>query len=133
MSSSSFSSSVADWVRRTKQTMEDVVHLSSERLAEAVVAGTPEPNGALAASFQASGSSMPVMRAAVSTGDGFDAGAFSQAILGIPFGGSIYMGFTAPYAAKVEYGVNSRNGYGMVRLAAQRWPDIVEQAATETK
>lgn len=131
MASSPFASSVADWASRTKQKLEDVVHASSQLVAEAIIEGTPDRNGALARSFQVSGSSMPVMRAGVSTGNGSHAGSVNPAILGVPLGGTIYMGFTAPYAAEVEYGANGRNGHAMVRLAAQRWSEIVEQAVRE--
>ena len=138
MGSSDFSATVSAWVEKTKQRMEDVVHTSSRLLAEAVVEGTPDDSGALVHSFRASGSVISVMQAGASPdpasagGYGFDAGAVNLAILGVPFGGMIYMGFTAPYAAAAEFGTSGKAGAGMVRLAAQRWSDIVEQAVRET-
>ncbi|MBB5573305.1 MULTISPECIES: hypothetical protein [Rhizobium] len=138
MASSNFSDAVSAWVEKTKRRMEDVVHTSATRLAEAVIEGTPDDSGALVHSFQASASEIPVLRSGQSSDTapagsyGFDAGPVNLAILGVPLGGRIYMGFTAPYAAAVEYGVDGKAGAGMVRLAAQRWSDTVEQAVRET-
>jgi hypothetical protein len=138
MASSNFSAAVSAWVEKTKRRMEDVVHTSSRLLAEAVVEGTPDDGGALAQSFRVSGSAISVLRAGASPDTasagsyGFDAGSVNLAILGVPLGGKIYMGFTAPYAAAIEFGTEGKSGAGMVRLAAQRWSDIVEQAVRET-
>jgi len=138
MGSSDFSATVSAWVEKTKRRMEDVVHTSSRLLAEAVVEGTPDDGGALAQSFRVSGSAIPVLRAGASPDPasagsfGFDAAPVNQAIFGVPLGGMIYMGFTAPHAAAVEFGTEGKAGAGMVRLAAQQWSDIVEQAVRET-
>lgn len=129
MASSDFSSAIAVWVVRTKKRMEGVASLSTRRLVETVIERTPDASGALVNSFQVSGSAMPVMQAG---GSGEDAEAVNPATLSVPLGGMIYMGFTEPYAAEVEYGRNGRAGHGMVRRAAQEWRNIVEQAVRET-
>lgn len=129
MASSDFSASVAAWAEKTKRRMEDVVQTSTRLLAETVIEQTPNASGALVNSFQVSGSAMPVMQAG---GSGEDAEAVNPATLSVPLGGMIYMGFTEPYAAEVEYGRDGRAGHGMVRRAAQEWRDIVEQAVRET-
>lgn len=135
MASSDFSATIAAWAEKTKQRMEDVVETSVRLLAEAVVERTPDTGGALVNSFQVSGSAMPVMHAGVSAADapdGSNAEPVNLAALSVPLGGKIYMGFTAPYAAEIEYGRDGKAGAGMVRLAAQEWQDIVERAVRET-
>lgn len=126
MASSDFSTAIAAWAEQTKKRMEDVVDLSAQRLAEAIIGATPVSSGELADSFRVSGSPL----------QGGDTAADGQAVnlvgLGVPLGGIIYMGFTAPHAAAVEYGKDGEAGQGMVRLAAREWPDIVERAARET-
>jgi len=135
MASSDFSATIAAWAEKTKQRMEDVVQTSVQLLSEAVVERTPDASGTLVNSFQVSGSAMPVMHAGASAADapdGSNAGAVNLAALGVPLGGKIYVGFTAPYAAEVEYGRDGKAGAGMVRLAAQEWQDIVGRAVRET-
>jgi hypothetical protein len=128
MASSDFSASIAAWAEKTKRRMEDVIQTSTRLLAETVIERTPDASGVLVNSLQVSGSAMPVMRAGAS---GEDAEAVNLATLSVPLGGMIYMGFTAPYAAEVEYGRDGRAGHGMVRRAAQEWRDIVERAVRE--
>lgn len=128
MASSNFSNDIAAWAERTKKRMEEVVNLSTQRLAEAIVEATPATTAELVNSFQVSAS--PLQReAAEGEGDGRQV---DLAGLGVPLGGLIHMGFTASHAAEVEYGKDGQAGQGMVRLAAQAWPDIVASAARDT-
>lgn len=124
MASSSFSNDIAAWAERTKRRMEEVVNLSAQRLAEAIVEATPVASGELANSFQVSASPRQ--------GGDADGQPVHLAGLGVPLGGMIHMGFTAPHAAAVEYGNDGQAGQGMVRLAAQAWPDIVASTARDT-
>lgn len=128
MASPDFSTAVAGWAERTKRRMQDVVNLSAQRLADAIVEATPASSGELAKSFQVSASPLQATDAEQSAGGQ----AVNLAGLGVPLGGMIYMGFTAPHAAEVEYGRDGQAGQGMVRLAAQAWPEIVERAARDT-
>ncbi|MDL2397458.1 HK97 gp10 family phage protein [Rhizobium mayense] len=135
MASSDFSATIAAWAEKTKQRMEDVVQTSIQLLAEAVVERTPDTGGTPVNSFQVSGSAMPVMHAGAADADAPDGSkpeAVNLAVLSVPLGGKIYMGFTAPYAAEIEYGRDGQAGAGMVRLAAQEWQDIVGRAVRET-
>ncbi|WP_267550079.1 HK97 gp10 family phage protein [Rhizobium rhizogenes] len=128
MASSNFSTDIAAWAERTKKRMEEVVNLSAQRLAEAIVEATPAATGELVNSFQVSAS--PLQREdAGGEGEGRQV---DLAGLGVPLGGLIHMGFTAPHAAEVEYGKDGQAGQGMVRLAARAWPDIVASAARDT-
>lgn len=124
MASSNFPTDIAAWAERTKKRMAEVVNLSAQRLAEAIVEATPVASGELANSFQVSASPLQ-------SGDA-EGQQVNLAGLGVPLGGMIYMGFTAPQAAEIEYGKDGQAGQGMVRLAAQEWPDIVERAARDT-
>ncbi len=128
MASSNFSADIAAWAERTKKRMEEVVNLSTQRLAEAIVEATPAATGELVNSFQVS--ALPLQREdAEGEGEGRQV---DLAGLGVSLGGLIHMGFTAPHAATVEYGNDGQAGQGMVRLAAQAWPDIVASTARET-
>lgn len=136
----SFASQVDAWTKKSKRRMTAVLHRSAEMIAEEVVERTPVDTGFLRHSFQASGEMMPMLRAGNrppdSAGPGsysFDAGPINLVVQGVPLGKPIYLGFTADYAAFVEYGANGRSGVGMVRLTAQRWPQIVSAAVAEAK
>ena len=128
MASSNFSTDIAAWAERTKKRMEEVVNLSTQRLAATIVEATPAVSGELTNSFR-------VSAAPLQSGDaeGADEGqSVDLAGLGVPLGGLIHMGFTASHAAEVEYGRDGQAGQGMVRLAAQAWPAIVASAARDT-
>ncbi|MBB6484863.1 HK97 gp10 family phage protein [Rhizobium lusitanum] len=128
MASSNFSVDIAAWAERTKKRMEEVVNLSTQRLAEAIVEATPVASGELVNSFRVS---VPPRQSGDT--EGSDEGQpVNLAGLSAPLGGMIHMGFTAPHAAAVEYGKDGQAGQGMVRLAARQWPDIVERAARDT-
>lgn len=135
-----FSAAVADWVKQSKEAVEAVFHRSADLVGEAVMQGTPIDTGFLVHSFQASASEMPSIKKGskpnVNAGPGsytFDKGPINLVIQGVPLGNPIYLGFTAEYAPYVEYGANGRAGRGMVRLAAQRWQGIVNQAVGELR
>ena len=135
-----FSAAVDNWAKQSVQVMTAVFRLSAEKVGEAVVDNTPVQTNFLRASFQASASEMPKIKAgykpSVGAGPGsytFDKGPINLIIQGVPLGDPIYLGFTAEYAPYVEYGANGRAGRGMVRLAAQRWQAIVDQAVREAK
>lgn len=140
MTGLSFAAQVDEWTTKTKQRMEAVFHTAVDRLSEAVTANTPIDTGFLVHSWGASSQGMPQIvkgsRPPSSAGPGsftYDAGPVNLIISNVPLGGTIYMGFTAGYAGHVEYGANGRPGRGMVRLAAQRWPEIVNGAIRDAK
>lgn len=137
MASLNFAAQVDAWTKETKQRMEAVFHKAAEMVGEAVVDGTPVDTGFLRHSFTASAQSMPVLRAGFKPAEGgayaYDAGPVNLTIMGVPIGGTVFMGFTAEYAGHVEYGANGRAGRAMVRLAAQRWPQIVTAAVAQAK
>lgn len=133
----SFSAQIDNWVKATKERTEAVFHKAAEKVGEAVQDGTPIVTGTLVHSFQASGSTMPTIRAGYRASPGAsygrDIGPISLVIRGIPLGGTVYMGFTAEYAPFVEYGTSKMGPRRMVGMAAQRWPQIVQEAVREAK
>lgn len=48
-------------------------------------------------------------------------------------GTTVYLGYQAPYADKLEYGTGDRPGYGFQRLALQNWPAIVQRNVTRLR
>lgn len=140
MAQGSFSATVSQWVRETKE-RRDAVHRES---AQRVFAVAQTPVGA--------GGAMPVdtgfLRASLvitlglnvpATQDKPDGtGAFSppdfaltiaQADIASPITGY----WTASYSRHVEYGSNGRAGRRFVSLAAQRWPAIVSEVCAEAQ
>ena len=132
----SFSAQVAAFVAKSEKRMEMVVKESAQRVGLAVKDRVPVDTGFLRASFMASTSSMPLIDRNARPGSGPIADGGEQialVIAGASLGQPIYLGFVAGYAAHVEYGANGRAGIGMVRLAAQQWPSIVNQVVAEAK
>jgi hypothetical protein len=146
MAQKTFSAEVDAWVRATKERIEAVFHMSAEDIAEEIVAKSPIDTGFLRHSFQASGTQMPVIRADAKPAAGMnypvDTGPINLVIANVPLGGTVYLGFVAAYARRLEYGfvgedslgrTYNQAGVGMVRLAAQNWPWIVAEATARAK
>lgn len=60
------------------------------------------------------------------------------ALLSLDVGGTVYAGWTAVYAMRMEYGFSGEDslgrtyrqqGYGFLRASVQRWPEYVADAA----
>lgn len=127
-----FAAQIAGWASKTEAKQTEVLHQAVRLLVDEVT--RPESEGG----------HMPIVTGnlansvAVSTlgpvtvsfrtkkfrspGD-----AVNNAIAGISVGERAYIGFRAPYAHKVE----AKKGF--VRLAAQRWPRIADEAAKSVK
>lgn len=146
MAQKTFSAEVDAWVLETKERIQAVFHMAAEDVAEEIVAKAPIKTGFLRHSFQASGSQMPVIRADARPAEGVkysvDAGPINLVITNVPLGGTVYLGFVAAYAQRIEYGFVGEDslgrtfnqaGKGMVRLAAQNWPWIVAEATARAK
>lgn len=136
MTEKSFSAAVDEWVRATKARTDAVFKTAAEKLAEEILERTPIITGTLAHSFQASGTQIPMARAAVTPGP------INLTIQSIPPGEPIVLFFSVAYAARVEYGFVgedslgrsfNQQGRGMIRLAVMNWQHIVDEAAREVK
>lgn len=92
----------------------------------------PVDTGFLWHSLVASTSGMPEQRenpAEGSTTYIYNAGPINLTIDNTPLGQTIWLGYTAKYAAKVNYSY----GYLFVDMAVQQWPQIVNQVQAELK
>lgn len=143
MAKLSFSAAVAAWVDKVEGATEAVFKQS----AQAVVAEMQTPvaeggrmrvdTGFLRNSLLGSTASMPPIvpgsgPAKDKTYD-FEFGQIEAVIAGSSIGDTLYFGYTAGYAGAREYGANGQPADGFVRLAAQRWPTIVDRTARELK
>lgn len=135
MAQLSFASSVDAWTKKTRARMEAVVKASAENVIEEVLSRTPRDTGFLAASLTASLNGPLPMRDAPPAGGGSFAPPTGYALVieGAELGQTIYVSFTANYAAHVEYGTKFQNPAAMVRLSAQNWPFHVESAVRAAK
>ncbi|NTG48578.1 hypothetical protein G6M04_14390 [Agrobacterium rhizogenes] len=94
----------------------------------------PIKTGNLRRSLMASTSTMPTIVEGKQT---FSDSPVELIIAGAELGGTIYLGFQAAYAARMEYGfvgedslgrVYNQTGFGFVASVAQRWGEIVREA-----
>lgn len=141
----SFSAQVSDWVRKSERRMTAVVKQSAQTVALEVKAKTPVDTGFLRATFVASTAGMPsIDRDSRPAGDhnGDDNSQIALVIAGATIGQTIYFGFTAVYALRIEYGFRGEDSLGrsynqdgaqMVHLAAQQWPIIVSRVTAQVK
>lgn len=148
-----FSAKVNSWVAETKARMLAVRNESIQRLVErmqtpvAKGGNMPVDTGFLRSSIAFS-TGQPVTtvrehpnpKAAPGSMDRFDAGELTTVLLGSKLGAPIYAVYTAVYARRQEYGFVGKDSLGrtfnqagrrFVGLAAQQWPQIVKEVATE--
>lgn len=130
-----FSAVVSDWVAATQERMTAVFRLSAEYVIENVIELTPVDTGFLRASLTVTTDGpLPIRPDARPARDGtYELGPYSLVINGAELGQTVYASFVASYSAHVEYGARGRAGRGMVRLAAQRWPEHVDRATAAAK
>lgn len=141
----SFDGAIDAWVLQTKQRVEAVVKNAGEFVVEDVIERTPVDTGFLRATLIASLDGPQPLDKAIPDGTppglskkggkrSFeDPTQYDLVINAAELGQTIYVSFTANYAAHVEYGANGRAGMGMVRLAVQAWPQHVARAVQEAK
>lgn len=142
----SFSASVSDWVRQSERRVNAVFKQSAQDVILEVKAKTPVDTGFLRAGLMVSTSAMPMIDRDANNPEGrtvADTDAqIALVIAGAQPGQTIYAGFTAAYARRIEYGFSGQDslgrtynqeGAGMVKLAAQNWPTIVARNAALAK
>jgi hypothetical protein len=140
MAQQSFTAQINAWVAATKERGEAVFKQSAQEVIETmqtpVAAGgnMPVDTGFLRASLRTT-LNAPTQGGLANPGTPaqYDSGSVSLAINGAGLGDTIYAVYTANYASFVEYGSRGRPGRGFVRLAAQQWPQIVDQVAKEAQ
>ena len=116
----SFSKQIQLHVKRYNARMDEVVKDSVAILADAAQDAAPEVTGALRDSLE-------VWLNGQLIGKGRDA--YLSASRQMQAGDVITIAWTAPHAPLVEYGGPGRRAYFFVRGTAQRWPQIVAEAA----
>lgn len=121
-----FAAAVADWEKKCAVTQAAVQHEALRGLDEALVDGTPQVTGNLRNS-RAVSTLGPVTVDWRTKKFRDPSDAVDNAIAGSEVGQTVHLGFRAPYAHKIE------PKYAMVRLAGQRWPSIVGEAARIVK
>ncbi|MBX5190126.1 hypothetical protein HJB86_14545 [Rhizobium sp. NZLR3b] len=136
----SFAAQIGEWASAELERAEAVFQTAAQTVANevrtAVAEGgrMPVKTGNLRRSLMASTSSMPTIKEGKET---FTDSGVELVIAGAELGGSIYLGFQAAYAARMNYGfvgtdalgrTYNQVGYGFVDAVAQRWPQIVTQA-----
>lgn len=116
-----FSDAVARFAREAEQAETDVLHHALRGLDQAIVEKTPVVTGNLKNSRTVSTLGPPTIDWKVKKFRDPD-DAINNAIAGVEIGQTAWLGFRAPYAHKVE------PKHGMLRLAAQFWPQLVADA-----
>ncbi|MBX5021223.1 hypothetical protein [Rhizobium lentis] len=136
----SFAAQVGEWASAELDRAEAVFQTAAQTVANevrtAVAEGgrMPVKTGNLRRSLMASTSTMPTIKEGKET---FTESGVELVIAGAELGGSIFLGFQAAYAARMNYGfvgtdalgrTFNQTGYGFVDAVAQRWPQIVAEA-----
>lgn len=134
MPRSSFSSTVAGWAKMAEGRNTAVFQEAGVRLAAAIRQSRqegghlPYERGNLQRSLAASTIGPPaVLWRQKEFGGSLER--IAEVIRGASIGQTIWLGFQAPYAVKVEQGESG----GFFALGAQRWPQIVLEAAQSVK
>lgn len=131
--SKSFTAQIDEWTRKTEARMLAVFRTAAQYVIEDVRDRTPVDTGFLRSSWTVSLDGPLPMRSTNPGGSAFQPQSYSLQIAGADLGSTIYASFVANYAGHVEYGSQGRAGVGMVRLAAQAWPQHVAKAVAEAK
>ncbi|MGR9149601.1 hypothetical protein ACU8MT_09070 [Rhizobium leguminosarum] len=136
----SFAAQVSEWAKEEIERTEAVFHTAAQTVANEVRTPVAEggrmplKTGNLRRSLMASTADMPRIREGKTT---FSDSGIEMVIAGAELGSTIYLGFQAAYAARMNYGfvgtdslgrAYNQTGYGFVDAVSQRWPEIVAAA-----
>ena len=135
-----FSATVENWCKDTKDGIDYVRKESTKRLAEELNTprdaggNLPRTSGFLWASFDAELGRLPTMLSAPPEGASFtyDPAPVNAVIDASKLDGpAVHLAWRAEYARRQNYGYTGRAGYLFLELGMQRWPQIVEQVEAE--
>ncbi|WP_027685060.1 hypothetical protein [Rhizobium leguminosarum] len=136
----SFAAQVSEWAKEEIDRAEAVFHTAAQTVANDVRTSVseggrmPVKTGNLRRSLMASTSDMPRIQEGKTT---FSDSGVEIIIAGAELGSTVYLGFQAAYAARMNYGfvgtdslgrAYNQTGYGFVDAVSQRWPAIVAAA-----
>ena len=117
-----FASQVKDWVEKTEVQQTTVLHQALRLLDAELAEATPVVTGNLRNSRAVTSLARP--RIEWKTKKFRDpSDQISNGIAGVEIGQTAWLGYRAPYAYAIE------KKYAFARLAAQRWPVVIDQAA----
>lgn len=138
-----FAAEISEWGRAELERAESIFQAAAQTVANEVRQTVndggrlPIDLGNLRRSLMASTSEMPSVKPGQET---FADSGIEMVIAGAELGGTIWLGFQAEYAYRMEMGfvgtdslgrLYNQTGFGFVAAVTQRWPQIV--AASEAK
>lgn len=139
------------WAKKSQDRMQAIFQQSTTNLiyeAQTVInegGSMPIDTGFLRNSFNVSLSGLPsgpLRPTAGETAKEWQPAEVELTIAGAPLGATIFGGWTAAYAMRMEYGfqgkdslgrVYSQTGYGFLRKSVQNWQSIVDKVTDEAK
>lgn len=135
-----FAATISEWGRAELERAEAIFQTAAQTVANEVrnpVADggrMPVKTGNLRRSLMASTSEMPTIKPEQTE---FSESGVELVIAGAELGSTVFLGFQAGYAARMNFGfvgedslgrVYNQAGFGFVDAVAQRWPEIVKAA-----
>ncbi|MBZ5761587.1 hypothetical protein LAV84_18265 [Rhizobium sp. VS19-DR104.2] len=141
----SFAASISEWAKNELGAAEAIFQLAAQTVANEVKkpladgGSMPIKTGNLRRSLMASTAEMPTVKTDQTT---FTDSGIELVIAGAELGSTVFLGFQAAYAARMNYGfvgtdslgrVYNQTGYAFVDKVAQRWPTIVKEAETAVR
>ncbi|GAA2867457.1 hypothetical protein GGQ99_001291 [Aminobacter niigataensis] len=131
----SFAATVGQWAQKVDGALEAVFKEAAQELVSQLNQLVPVgETGFLRSSLMASTTAMPSLtRANPGISVPGDLGDILLVINSADLGDTIYLGYTADYAAFVHFGAQGRSPRPWVTMVAQRWETIVAEKAGEVK
>ncbi len=141
----SFAAQVSEWAKAEIEREEAIFHEAAQAVANEVRTPVsdggrmPLKTGNLRRSLMASTADMPTIQEGKTQ---FQDSGIELVIAGSQLGETVYLGFQAAYAARMNYGfvgtdslgrTYNQTGFGFVDAVAQRWPQIVTQAEAKVR
>lgn len=132
---SSFAATVGQWAQKVDGALEAVFKEAAQDLVSQLNVLVPVgETGFLRSSLMASTTAMPSLtRANPGISVPGDLGDILLVINSADLGDTLYLGYTANYAAFVHFGAQGRTPRPWVTMVAQRWEMIVAEKATEVR
>lgn len=135
-----FAASVADWVNEVEGAAEAIFKESVQELVATAQSRVPIDTGYMKNSLLGSTAMMPPINPEAAPAKGsshpYTGGEITAVINGLDLGETVWLGYTAVYSLRLEYGFNgvdslgrvyNQQPIGFVRLAAQDWVNIVQR------
>lgn len=131
----SFAATVGQWAQKVEGALEAVFKEAAQELVSQLNQLVPVgETGFLRSSLMASTTAMPTLtRANPGMSVPADLGDILLVINSADLGDTIYLGYTANYAAFVHFGAQGRSPRPWVTMVAQRWEMIVAEKAGEVR